>query len=160
MITTVTGQFREFDLNVETQGDDFTQSPRIEFKAWIRSIETRNEQRDQHLQSADFFDMEYHPYISFKGRQLELKDGQGKVMGDLNIRGVSRPVEFILEWGGQVVDGYGQSKAGFTVSGKISRKEFGLTWNLMTEAGQIVVSDTVTLSAEFQLVEQPVAVSA
>lgn len=160
MITTVTGHFREFDLEVETQDDDFEGSPKISFKARAESIDTNNEQRDQHLRSADFFDAEQHPYIVFEGNELSLNSGQGKLRGDLTIKGVKKPVELDVEMGGKVIDGYGQSKAGFTVEGKISRKDFGLTWNQMTEAGQIVVSDTVRLLAEIQLVEQQQPVAA
>jgi len=154
MITTVTGYFKSFDLEVETETDDFTTASRIEFTADINTINTNNQQRDTHLKSADFFDAENFPQIRFVGHQYKSDGDEGTLQGDLTIRGNTRPVTVNVEYGGTVVDPYGQTKAGFTVSGKISRKEFGLVWNAVTEAGQVVVSDEIKLHAEIQLVKQ------
>jgi len=154
MITTVTGYFTRFDLNVETEGDDFTKAGKISFSADIDSISTNNEQRDGHLKSADFFDSEKHPQLTFEGKSLT-KDGDDyKLNGDLTIRGITQNITVDVEYGGVVVDPYGQTKAGFTVNGKISRKAFGLTWSAVTEAGQVVVSDDIKVHAEIQLVKQ------
>lgn len=160
MITTVTGSFKQFDLTVETETDDFATAKRIEFTADINSINTNNEQRDTHLKSADFFNAEEHGQLRFVGSKYELKGDEAKMHGDLTIRGVTRPVTLNVEFAGIVVDPYGQTKAGFTVDGKVSRKEFGLTWNAVTEAGSVVVSDEIKIHAEVQLVKQPVAVAA
>lgn len=154
MITTVTGYFKTFDLEVETENNDFTTASRIEFTADINSIDTNNQQRDTHLKSADFFDVENHPQIRFVGQQYKSDGEEGTLQGDLTIRGNTKPVTVKVEYGGTVVDPYGQTKAGFTISGKISRKEFGLVWNAVTEAGQVVVSDDIKLHAEIQLVKQ------
>lgn len=154
MITTVTGYFKQFDLEVETEGDDFTKSSKIEFTADIDSIDTNNQQRDTHLKSADFFDAATHSQLRFSGKKYESDGEEGKLHGDLTIRGTTRPVTLNVEFGGIVVDPYGQTKAGFTVSGKISRKEFGLTWSAVTEAGQVVVSDDIRIHSEIQLVKQ------
>jgi len=154
MITTVTGYFRKFDLEVETENDNFTTASRIEFTADIDSIDTNNDQRDTHLKSADFFHAEEHEQILFVGKKYEGSGTQEKLHGDLTIRGVTKPIIVNVEFGGIVVDPYGQTKAGFTVEGKISRKEFGLTWNAVTEAGQVVVSDDIRLHAEIQLIKQ------
>jgi polyisoprenoid-binding protein YceI len=154
MITTVTGYFKTFDLVVETEGDDFTTASKIEFTADISSIDTNNQQRDTHLKSADFFDAENHSQLTFSGRRYNADGDEGTLEGDLTIRGVTKPVTVKVEFGGIVVDPYRQTKAGFTISGKISRKEFGLTWNAVTEAGQVVVSDEIKLHAEIQLVKQ------
>lgn len=154
MITTVTGYFRTFDLVVETETDDFNTAKRIEFTADINSIDTNNQQRDTHLKSADFFDAENHSQLRFVGRKYEGSGDQAKVHGDLTIRGITKPVTLDVEFGGTVVDPYGQHKAGFTIKGKISRKEFNLTWNAVTEAGQVVVSDEIRLLAEVQLIKQ------
>jgi polyisoprenoid-binding protein YceI len=154
MITTVTGYFKTFDLEVETENDDFTTAGKIEFTADIDSIDTNNQQRDAHLKSADFFNAEEHGQLRFIGRKYEASGDDARLHGDLTIRGVTKPVTVNVEFGGVVVDPYGQTKAGFTVAGKISRKEFGLTWNAVTEAGQVVVSDDIRLHAEIQLVKQ------
>ena len=154
MITTVTGYFRTFDLEVETQTEDFNSATRIEFTADINSIDTNNAQRDTHLKSADFFDAENHGQLRFIGKKYEADGDEAKLYGDLTIRGITKPVTLKVDFGGIVVDPYGQTKAGFTVNGKISRKEFGLVWNAVTEAGQIVVSDDIRVLAEVQLVKQ------
>jgi polyisoprenoid-binding protein YceI len=154
MITTVTGYFKTFDLEVETETEDFNTASRIEFTADVNSIDTNNQQRDTHLKSADFFDAENHGQIKFVGKKYEGSGEEAKLHGDLTIRGITKPVTVDVEFGGTVVDPYGQHKAGFTIKGKISRKEFNLTWNAVTEAGQVVVSDDIRLLAEIQLVKQ------
>ena len=154
MITTVTGYFKKFDLEVDTETDDFTTAKRIEFTADINSIDTNNEQRDTHLKSADFFNASEHGQLKYSGKKYEASGDTAKLHGDLSIRGVTKPVTLNVEFGGIVVDPYGQTKAGFTVSGKISRKEFGLTWSAVTEAGQVVVGDEIKIHAEIQLVKQ------
>jgi polyisoprenoid-binding protein YceI len=154
MITTVTGYFRKFDLTVETETEDFNTAKRIEFTADIDSIDTNNEQRDTHLKSADFFLADQNRELRFVGKKYEGGGDEAKLHGDLTIRGITKPITVNVEFGGVVVDPYGQTKAGFTVSGKISRKEFGLTWSAVTEAGQVVVSDEVRLHCEIQLVKQ------
>lgn len=154
MITTVTGYFQQFDVNVETEGDDFTTASKIEFTADIDSINTNNEQRDTHLKSADFFNAAEHGQLKFVGKKYEGNGDEAKLHGDLTIRGTTKPITVNVEFGGVVVDPYGQTKAGFTISGKISRKDFGLTWNAVTEAGAVVVSDEIRLHAEIQLVKQ------
>lgn len=155
MITTVTGYFKTFDLEVVTEREDvFTTASKIEFTADINTIDTNNQQRDTHLKSADFFDAENHPQIKFIGKEYKADGDEGTLSGDLSIRGTTKPMTVKVEFGGIVVDPYGQTKAGFTVNGKISRKEFGLTWNAVTEAGQVVVSDEIKMQAEIQLVKQ------
>lgn len=157
MISTVTGYFKKFDLQVETGSDDFTTAKKIEFTADIDSIDTNNAQRDTHLKSADFFNAEEHSQLRFVGTKYEGTDDDAVLHGDLTIRGVTKPVTLQVAFGGIVVDPYGQTKAGFTVSGKISRKAFGLTWNAVTEAGSVVVSDEIRILAEVQLVKEAVA---
>ncbi len=155
MITTVTGYFQSFNVEAETADEQFTSAERVVFTADVNSINTNNEQRDTHLKSPDFFDAEQHNEIRFVGTNYEAAgDDQFKLHGDLTIKGTTKPVTVNVEFGGIVVDPYGQTKAGFTVTGKISRKEFGLTWNAVTEAGSVVVSDEIKLQAEIQLVKQ------
>ncbi|WP_132053650.1 YceI family protein [Pseudocnuella soli] len=157
MITTVTGYFKKFDAVVETETEDFATAKKIEFTADIDSIDTNNEQRDTHLKSADFFNAEEHSQLRFVGNRYERSGDEARLHGDLTIRGITKPITLNVEFGGMVVDPYGQTKAGFTVTGKISRKEFGLTWNAVTEAGSVVVSDDIRILSEIQLVKQAVA---
>lgn len=155
MITTVTGYFSSFDIEAETENEEFTSAKNVVFTADVNSISTNNEQRDTHLKSADFFDAANHGQIKFVGNRYEKVGGdEYKLHGELTIRGTSKPVTVNVEFGGIVVDPYGQTKAGFTVTGKINRKDFGLTWNAVTEAGSVVVSDDIRINAEVQLVKQ------
>lgn len=154
MITTVTGYFRKFHLNVTTETEDFNTATDMLFTADINSIDTNNEQRDTHLKSADFFDGDNNPQITFKGVKYEAVGDEAKLKGELTIRGISKEIVVDVEFGGIVVDPYGQTKAGFTIKTKISRKEFGLTWGAVTEAGQVVVSDEVKIHGEIQLIKQ------
>lgn len=153
MITTVTGYFKSFDAKATTEGDDFSTAS-ISFNADINSIDTNNEQRDGHLKSGDFFDAASHPKMTFENGKLTGSGDEFTLNGDLTIRGTTKPVKLNVEFGGIAVDGYGQTKAGFTLSGKISRKEFGLVWDMVTEAGSVVVSDDVRINAEIQLTKQ------
>ena len=157
MITTVTGHFQTFDLEVETETEDFNTTKSIVFTADIDSISTNNAQRDAHLKSADFFDGENHKLLKFVGKKFEADGDEGILNGDLTIRGITKPITVKVEVGGTVVDPWGQHKAGFTISGKISRKEFGLTWGAVTEAGHVVVGDEVKIHVEVQLVKQAAA---
>ncbi|MDQ3551644.1 MAG: YceI family protein [Bacteroidota bacterium] len=154
MITTVTGYFKKYDIEVETETEDFNTAKRIEFTADIDSLDTNNEQRDTHLKSGDFFDAENHKQLKFVGSKYETSGDSVKLHGDLTIRETNKPITLNVEYGGTVVDPYGQTKAGFTVTGKISRKEYGLLWNAVTEAGQVVVSDDIKIHCEIQLIKQ------
>ena len=155
MITTVTGYFQKFHVEAETEDEQFTNPKNVIFTADVNSINTNNEQRDTHLRSPDFFDVENHGELRFEGTKYEkVGDDEFKLHGNLTIRGITKPVTVNVDFGGIVVDPYGQTKAGFTVSGKINRKDFGLTWSAVTEAGSVVVSDEIKLMAEIQLVKQ------
>ncbi len=153
MITTVTGYFKNFEAKATTEGDDFS-TANISFSADINSLDTNQEQRDGHLKSADFFDAANHPKMTFENGKLQGSGDEFTLTGDLTIRGTTKQVKLNAEFGGIAVDGYGQTKAGFTLSGKISRKEFGLVWDMVTEAGSVVVSDDVRINAEIQLTKQ------
>lgn len=150
VISTVTGKFKTFDATIESSNDDFSDAE-IFFEADINSIDTGNGDRDAHLKSDDFFNAEAHPKMTFRSTSFK-KTGEGeyKLTGDLTIRGNTKEVELEADFGGTVVDPYGNTKAGFDVTGKISRKEFGLTWNAVTEAGSVVVSDDVKLNLNVQ----------
>jgi len=155
MVTNVSGNFNLFTANVETEGEDFTKAT-VTFSADTASLSTNNEQRDEHLKSADFFDIANFPKITFKATQYENidHDGSYEMTGDLTIRGISKPVKLSVEFGGVVKDPWGNTKAGFTINGKISRKDFGLSWNTALETGGVMVSDEVRISSEIQLIKQ------
>ena len=159
MITTVTGYFRKFDLVVDTEDNDFTKATSILFTADIDSIDTNNAQRDTHLRSNDFFAADKYKQLRFEGKHYA-KQGDGYILdGYLTIRNITRPVSLQVEFGGIVVDPYGQTKAGFTIEGKIKRKDFDLTWDAVTEAGQVVVSNEIKMHADIQLIKQQEAAS-
>lgn len=154
MITNVTGSFDLFNVTAQTEDEDFTKA-KISFTADVNSISTNNEQRDTHLKSADFFEAEKYPRIKFTATKTENIDNDGsyELYGDLTIRDVTKNVKLSVEFGGVVKDPYGNTKAGFSLHGKINRKDFGLNWNAVTEAGGIVVSEEVRIACEIQLIE-------
>jgi polyisoprenoid-binding protein YceI len=155
MITNVTGSFDIFSVSAQTQDEDFTKAG-ISFTADVNSISTNNEQRDTHLKGTDFFESEKYPHIKFRATNTENidRDGSYDLYGDLTIRDITKNVKLSVEFGGVVKDPYGNTKAGFTINGKVNRKDFGLTWNAVTEAGGVVVSDEVRIMAEIQLIEK------
>ena len=155
MITNVSGHFSKFDLQVETEGEDFT-TAKGAFIADTASVYTGNDERDRHLRSPDFFDDHSFPKIRFVPKKYESVDHDGSynITGDLTIRDTTKSVTFGVEFGGVVKDPWGNTRAGFTVNGKINRKEFGLNWSALTEAGGLVVSDDVRVSCEIELVKQ------
>jgi polyisoprenoid-binding protein YceI len=153
MITNVTGQFQQFTAEAETEGDDFS-SAKINFSAEAGSISTNNEQRDGHLKSADFFDIEKYPTLTFTSNKVE-KDGDDFIVeGNLSMHGETKSVTLNVAFGGIQQDPYGQTKAGFEVTGKINRKDFGLTWGAITETGGVMLGDDVKLVANVQLIKQ------
>jgi polyisoprenoid-binding protein YceI len=154
MITTVTGYFRDFDLQVETEGDDFTKASKIVFTANIDSINTNNAQRDTHLKSPDFFSAEQYGQLIFEGKRFKKHAANYLLTGELTICNVTRPVEVEVEYGGTITDPWGQKRAGFTVEGKINRKDFNLTWDAVTEAGHVVVSNEIKIHCSIELVKQ------
>lgn len=154
MITNVTGSFKQFDVSATTEEDDFS-TAQLQFSAPIESISTNNAQRDGHLKSADFFDAEHHPELTFKSTKVEkVDDDEYTVYGDFTIKGITKETKLKLELGGITKDPYGNTKAGFTIAGKINRNDYGLTWNAALETGGVMVSEDVRLNAEIQLVKQ------
>lgn len=154
MVSNVTGSFGQFEGSVESETDDF-QGADIQFSADVASISTNNTDRDNHLKSDDFFNAEQYPKLTFKSTSFAKKsDGDYELKGDLTIRDVTKPVTLAVEYNGTAVDPYGQTKAGFEISGKINRKDYNLKWSAVTEAGNVVVSDEVRLVLNVQLVKQ------
>ncbi|RZS94604.1 YceI family protein [Cecembia calidifontis] len=148
VISTVTGYFRKFEGAAETTSDDFN-GAKVSFSADIDSIDTNQSDRDGHLKSDDFFNAEKFPKMTFSG----VLEGS-TLKGDLTIRDITKTVTMDVDFGGVATDPYGNTKAGFEIEGKISRKEFGLMWNAVTEAGSVVVSDQVRILLSVQLVKQ------
>lgn len=154
MITNVSGSFGSFSADVTTDGDDFEKAS-IDFTADAASISTGSADRDGHLKSPEFFDIEKFPQLKFKATKIEKKgDDEYALTGELTIKDVTKPVTLKVEAGGIGKDPWGNEKAGFTISGKINRTDFGLTWNAALETGGVLVSEEVRLSGEVQLVKQ------
>jgi polyisoprenoid-binding protein YceI len=152
MISTVTGDFSEYEGTIETTQEDSFEGANASFTGQIASISTGNEQRDGHLKSGDFFDAENHPTLAFVATSfIKKSETEYEVAGELTMRGTTLPVALHGEYGGQMVDFYGNTKAGFDMTGKVSRKAFGLSWDAITEAGGVVVSDEVKLILNIQV---------
>lgn len=154
MITNVKGEFKKFDATIDSQDADFSKSA-IDVTIDAASISTGDDQRDGHLKSGDFFEVDKFPTLSFKGTSFKKVDGdEYKLKGILEIRGVKKEIVLDVEFGGINKDPWGKEKAGFSVEGKINRKDFGLTWNAALETGGVLVSEEVKISAEVQFVKQ------
>ncbi len=152
MITNVKGEFRKFSASIA--GEDFQNSP-IEVSIDASSIFTNEENRDGHLKSADFFDVENHKELTFKSTSVNKIDNENyKLIGILTIKGISKEISLDLEFGGINKDPWGNQKAGFSVNGKINRKDWELNWNAPLETGGFLVSEEVALMAEVQFVKQ------
>lgn len=149
MISTVTGHFEDFEATAKTNGDNFNNAV-INFSAKTASINTKNKDRDAHLKSDDFFNSEKFPEMKFVSKSFDGKH----LVGDLTIRDVTKEVTLDVDLNGIAVDPYGQTKAGFEITGELNRKDFNLTWSAVTEAGSIVVSDKVKLVVDVQFIKQ------
>jgi len=154
VISTVTGSFKAFEGSVETEGDTF-EGATAEFSLDVNSLDTNQEQRDGHLKSAEFFDAETYPKITFKSTSFEkVGDEAYKLNGNLTVKDITKPVTLDVEFGGTATDFYGNLKAGFELTGKINRKEFGLVWDGVTEAGSVVLGQDVKLIINVQFARQ------
>jgi polyisoprenoid-binding protein YceI len=154
MISNVSGKFTKFDASLETEGDDF-QTAKITFTAYIDSISTGADQRDGHLKSVEFFDAANFPELTFVATKYDNVDNDGsyEVYGNLTIRGITQPIKLDAEFGGVIKDPWGNTRAGITASGKINRRDFGLTWSGATETGSLIVSDEVRVHVGLEFVK-------
>lgn len=151
VISTVTGSFKNFNVEVTSEGDDFSTAS-VKVVAETNSISTGNEQRDGHLKSDDFFNAEKYPQLVFESTGIKKVDEENFILsGNLTIRDVTKPIDLNVVLGGIAVDPYGNTKAGFEVEGKVNRKEFGLKWDAVTEAGSVVVADIVKIHGNIQV---------
>lgn len=155
MIAHVKGEFKVFDASIYTTGKDFT-SAEIDLWIDVDSIATGDIKRDEHLKSAEFFDVKSHKQITFTSRTIakEGSDGKHELWGELTIIGVTKNVKLDVEFGGIIKDPYGNEKAGFALTGKINRSDWGLNWNATLETGGFMVSDEVTISCEVELTNE------
>jgi polyisoprenoid-binding protein YceI len=153
MISKVRGAFRDVAGTIATGADPLDSFVTAEIA--LASVDTGNDQRDAHLRSPDFFDVDNHPTMTFRSTRIRSNGAGFDVDGELAIRGVTRPVTLALEITGMGPDAYGGTRAGFSASTTIDRTEFGLTWNAALETGGVVVSDLVTISLDVQAVLQP-----
>lgn len=152
MIANVKGEFKNFTVDVD--GEDIAESG-LYVKIDAASIDTNSEQRDAHLRSADFFDVENHEELTFKSTSFRQKGGDDyELKGLLTIKGISREVSLEVEFGGINKDPWGNEKAGFSIRGKINRKDWGLNWNAVLETGGVLVSDEVKITGEIQFLKQ------
>lgn len=154
MITNVKGEFRKFTASIISEGDDFSKA-KVSANIDASSIFTNNTDRDTHLKSADFFDEENHHSLLFEGTSFTKLDEENyRLKGMLTMKGIAKEITLDVEFGGLITDPYGQAKAGFSVTGKINRKDWGLNWNAALETGGVMVSEEVRISAELQFVQQ------
>lgn len=160
MIASVSGTFKTFTVNMKTEDDDF-ETASVEVRADMNSISTNNEARDTHLRTADFFEAETYPELVFTSTRVERVDDETyRVHGELTLKGITRPAQLKVEASGPTKDPWGSERAGFTVTGKINRSEFGISFNSVLETGGVALSDEVKILAEVQLVKEAVAVPA
>ncbi|PST84792.1 hypothetical protein C7T94_01310 [Pedobacter yulinensis] len=153
MITNVTGSFGDFTASLESEGDDF-ENAHVTFEAAIDSINTGNADRDAHLKAGDFFEIEKYPKMTFESTAFRKDGSDYTVQGNLTLKGVTRPVTLEAEFGGISQDPWGNTKAGFSVSGKIKREDFGLTYNAALETGGVMLGNDVKIFGEVQFVKQ------
>lgn len=150
MVSKVRGNFTDFEGTIEGNPEDLS-SCKVEFKVNINSINTTNEDRDNHLRSEDFFHAEKYPAMTFTSTSIERKDDdEYEVTGDLTIKGVTNQVTFEAEYEGKAVNPWGQEVVGFTIDGKVNRKDFGLTWNQALETGGVLVGESIKVAIELE----------
>jgi polyisoprenoid-binding protein YceI len=150
VIATVTGSFKKFSGSVESESEDFD-GAQVSFSLDANSVDTNQPDRDTHLKSPDFFAAEQYPTIDFTGLLTKVEGSEYTLDGALTIRGTTKAIVLDVDSGGTVVDPWGNTKAGFEISGKLNRKDFGLSWNALTEAGGMVVSEEVKLHINAEL---------
>jgi polyisoprenoid-binding protein YceI len=152
MISNVKGEFKIFEATID--GEDFTKST-ISVYIDTSSISTNNNDRDTHLKSPDFFEVENYPEITFASTSIKkVDDDEFKLVGNLTIKGTTKEIVLDADFGGFIKDPYGNEKIGFSINGKLNRKDFGLNWNAALEAGGVMVSNVIKINAEVQFVKQ------
>lgn len=153
MISTVRGRFERFSGTVEFNENDLAASS-VDVQIEAASINTNEPQRDNHLRSADFFEAEKYPFLSFKSTRVEkINENSGRIYGELTIRNITRPVVLETEYNGQAKSPWGTTSAGFTANTKINRKDWNLVWNQALETGGVLVGDEIKIHIELEIVK-------
>ena len=154
MISNVTGALKNFEAEVETEEEDFT-TAKIILVAQMDSISTNNEQRDAHLRNSDFFEVEKYPELKFKSTKVERTANDiFALFGELTIKGITKPVKLNVEFNGTTKDPWGGERAGFVVTGKINRADWGVNFNSVLETGGLMLGEEVKINSEIELVKQ------
>ena len=153
VISTVTGSFRKFEGRAVSEGEGF-ENAKVSLAIDVKSIDTNQPQRDQHLQNGDFFAADLHPQITFESTSfVNVGGSRFKMIGDLTLKGVTKSIELNVEYGGSQRSLQGVIKHGFEVTGTINRKEFGMTWNIVTDTGNLGLGEDIKLVANIQVSE-------
>ena len=153
VIAEVEGQFNKFDFNLINEQEDFSSS-QVELIIEAGSVDTRNNDRDNHLRSADFFDVEKFPTIKFTSTSVKkINDEKYKMLGDLTIKDYTKPIELDVTYGGQIKDPWGNTRAGFNVKGSLNRFDYGLKWNNLIETGGAVVGKNINVNCDIEVVK-------
>ena len=150
VISTVTGKFKSFNGEIEAPNENDFEGAEVNFAVDIASIDTNAPDRDGHLKSDDFFAADKYPQMTFKGTFHKTGENTYDITGPITIRETTKDITFKAELGGVMVDPYGNTKSGFEITGKVNRKEFGLNWSAVTEAGGVVVADEVKMHLNLQ----------
>lgn len=160
MITNVSGSFKDFEVEMTSQQDDFG-TAQVSVVARMNSINTNNNQRDEHLRNSDFFEVEKYPDMLFTSTKIEKLDEETFYLyGNLSLKGITKPVKLNVEYSGVTKDPWGGERAGFIVTGKINRSEWNVSFNAALETGGVVLGEEVKINAEIQLVKQVASVAA
>lgn len=153
VISETEGEFNKFTATVTSTSADFN-GANVTFSADVNSINTDNEKRDGHLKSDDFFNAEKFPKLTFNGKLVKNKDNSYELVGDFTMRDVTKKVKFPVEYRGTIKDPYGMTRAGFKITGKVNRTDYGLKWNSLTEAGGMVVGEDVTITCNVEIIKK------
>lgn len=154
MVATVTGKFEQFSGTIRSDAEDFSDIT-VEFQIETASVNTNNERRDNHLRSDDFFDSEINPYMTFKSKAFEKKEGNNyKMLGDLTMNDVTREIEFDVRFMGTIQDPWGNTRAGFRASSALDRTDYNLTYNTALDGGGVLIGNNVDLRVNLELIKE------
>lgn len=153
VISEVEGQFNEYEIDAFSENDDLTDT-KVEVKLNVSSLDTKNEDRDKHLRSADFFEAEKYPNITFVSTSIEkINDEKYKLQGDLTIKDVTKPIMLDVTLGGKIKDPWGNTRIGLNVKGSVNRFDYNLKWNSLLETGGAVVGKTININCDVELIQ-------